>query len=289
MRGRELPKVIAMDLKILKETPPWDWPTGTGKMLLGIIRDDRSAEPDRLLATELAGDFTVIGDELVEALLSILRRKDLSDTLRGQAAISLGPVLDHTDTEGYGEDAQTILIAERTFHTIQASLHMLYSDPDVPKEVRRRILEASVRAPQDWHPEAIRAAYASVDEAWRLTAVFCMSNVPGFDEQILEGLASENRDVRYEAVLAAGTWEVDAAWPHVAAIITSERSDKALLLAAIDAVASIRPHEAAEILLDLAELDDEDIVEAVDEALAMASGPSDSDYEDEDDDEEVIH
>jgi hypothetical protein len=84
--------------------------------------------------------------------------------------------------------------------------------------------------------------------------------------------------------------EVDAAWAHVVAIVTSERSDKSLLLAAIDAVASIRPHEAAEILLDLAELDDEDVVEAVDEALAMASGPSDGDYEDEDDDDgEVIH
>ena len=40
-----------------------------------------------------------------------------------------------------------------------------------------------------------------------------------------------------------------------------------------------------------AESDDDDIVEAVDEALAMAGGLSDVDYEDEDDDdeEEVIH
>ena len=87
----------------------------------------------------------------------------------------------------------------------------------------------------------MREAYASSDEAWRLTAFFCMSYIPGFDEQILEGLDSENRDIRYESVLAAGTWEVDAAWPHVEAIITSEKIDKSLLLAAIDAVASIRP------------------------------------------------
>ena len=280
-----------MDLKALKDTPPWDWPTGTRKLLLEILRDDRAAEADRLLATQLAGDFTVISDDVAEALLSILRRTDLSDALRGQAAISLGPVLDHTDTEGFGEDSQTILIAERTFHTIQESLQTLYLRADVPKDVRRRILEASVRAPQDWHPEAVREAYASGDDAWKLTAVFCMSYVPGFDEQILEGLNSENRDMRYEAVLAAGTWEVDGAWPHVEAIITSERMDKSLLLAAIDAVASIRPHEAAETLLDLSESDDDDIVEAVDEALAMAGGLSDVDFEDEDDDdeEEVIH
>jgi hypothetical protein len=259
-------------------------------MLLNILRDDQSAETDRLLATELAGDFTVISDDVADALLSILRRGDLSEVLRSQAAISLGPVLDHTDTEGFGEDSQTVLIAERTFHTLQGSLQTLYLDADVPKDVRRRILEASVRAPQDWHPEAVREAYASSDEAWRLTAFFCMSYIPGFDEQILEGLDSENRDIRYESVLAAGTWEVDAAWPHVEAIITSEKIDKSLLLAAIDAVASIRPHEATEILLDLAESDDDEIVEAVDEALALAGGLSDVDYEDEDDDkEEVIH
>ena len=279
-----------MDLKALKDTPPWDWPTGTRKLLLNILRDDQSAETDRLLASELAGDFTVISDDVAEALLSILRRGDLSEVLRSQAAISLGPVLDHTDTEGFGEDSQTVLIAERTFHTLQASLQTLYLDADVPKDVRRRILEASVRAPQDWHPEAVREAYASSDEAWRLTAFFCMSYIPGFDEQILEGLDSENRDIRYESVLAAGTWEVDAAWPHVEAIITSEKIDKSLLLAAIDAVASIRPQEATEILLDLAESDDDEIVEAVDEALALAGGLSDVDYEDEDDDkEEVIH
>ena len=279
-----------MDLKALKDTPPWDWPTGTRKLLLNILRDDQSAETDRLLASELAGDFTVISDDVADALLSILRRGDLSEVLRSQAAISLGPVLDHTDTEGFGEDSQTVLIAERTFHALQASLQTLYLDADVPKDVRRRILEASVRAPQDWHPEAVREAYASSDEAWRLTAFFCMSYIPGFDEQILEGLDSENRDIRYESVLAAGTWEVDAAWPHVEAIITSEKIDKSLLLAAIDAVASIRPQEATEILLDLAESDDDEIVEAVDEALALAGGLSDVDYEDEDDDkEEVIH
>jgi hypothetical protein len=29
---------------------------------------------------------------------------------------------------------------------------------------------------------------------------------------------SKHPDIHYEAVLAAGTWEVDAAWPHVAAV-----------------------------------------------------------------------
>ena len=142
-------------------------------MLLDILRDDCASEPDLLLAAELAGDFTVVNDELVDALLSLLRRGDRSEEVRGRAAISLGPVLEQVDIDGF-ENPDELQIAERTFQVIQESLARLYRDPEVPKEVRRRILEASVRAPQDWHRDAIRAAYSSDDEAWRLTAVFCM-------------------------------------------------------------------------------------------------------------------
>jgi hypothetical protein len=277
-----------MNLQTLKDTPPWDWPEGAGKTLLDILRTDRPSESDLLLATELAGDFTVINDELVDALLSSLRSSDKSEKVRGRAAISLGPVLEHVDTEGF-EEGDDLPIAERTFHRIQESLHSLYRDANVPKEVRRRILEASVRAPQDWHRDAVRAAYSSDEEAWRLTAVFCMRFVRGFDEQILEVLDSKNPDIQCEAVLAAGSWEVDAAWPHVAALVTSGETDKPLLLAAIDAVASIRPHEAAEILDDLADSDDEDIVAAAQEAMAMAEGSSGEDADDEFDDDDPRH
>ena len=143
-------------------------------------------------------------------------------------------------------------------------------------------------APQDWHRDAVRAAYSSDDEAWRLTAVFCMRFVRGFEKQILEALDSTNPAIHCEAVLAAGNWAVDAAWPHVAALVTSGETDKPLLLAAIDAVASIRPHEAAELLDDLADSDDEDIVAAVEDAMAMAEGAAGAD-DDFDDDDDSLH
>jgi len=272
-----------MNLTILKDTPPWEWPEGTAATLLDILRGGRRSASDLLLAAELAGDFTVINAELVDALLSILRSGDKPEAVRGRAAISLGPVLENADTMGF-EDADDLPITERSFHRIQESLHKLYMDADVPKEVRRRILEASVRAPQDWHPHAIGAAYASDDEVWRLTAVFCMQFVRGFDEQILEALDSRNPDIQYEAVVAAGNWEVDAAWPHVAALVTSMETEKPLLLAAIAAAASIRPQEAFVLLDDLADSDDEDIADAVHEALAMAEGHSVDDELDDDDD-----
>ena len=276
-----------MDLKTLKDIPPWEWPEDTGKMFLGILEDDRADEFDQLLAAELAGGFTIIGDELAEALLSIVRSSDETEELRGKASISLGPALEHAATMGF-EDADDILLSEEVFLGIQQSLRELLLDADVPRDVRRRVLEASVRAPQDWHRDAIRAAYSSDDEAWKLTSVFCMQFVSGFDDQILEALDSNDAEIQYHAVCAAGDWEIDAAWPHIAALVTGDEIDKPLLLAVIEAVASIRPEEALEILGDLTDFDDEDIVEAAFEALAMASGPTEDEDDDEGSDDEYL-
>ena len=161
-------------------------------------------------------------------MVAILRRGDAPEAVRGQAAISLGPVLEHADTGGF-EDADDPPTPERSFREIQESLHELYLDANVLSKVRRRILEASVRAPQAWHRDAIRVAYGSGDEAWRLTAVFCMRFVRGFEEQILEALASPNPDIHYEAVVAAGNWGLDAAWLPIAALVASRTTEKSLL------------------------------------------------------------
>ncbi len=118
-----------------------------------------------------------------------------------------------------------------------------------------------------------------------LTAVFCMGFVRGFNDQILEALEAKNQDIHYEAVCAAGNWEVDAAWSHIAGLVTTEETDKPLLLAAIEAMAGIRPQDAAAILIDLTQSNDEDIVEAAHEAMAMAEVFFDV----EDDDDESRH
>ena len=128
------------------------------------------------------------------------------------------------------------------------------------------------------------------DALWRLTAVFCMRYIQGFETQILEALKAENEDIHYEAVCAAGTWEVDGAWSHIMGLATSELTAKSLRLAAIEAMASIRPQEAADILSDLTQSDDDDIVEVAYEAMAMSDLLPDEDYDDDDDwDERTLH
>ena len=221
------------------------------------------------------------------SLLAIIRSPEEPEPLRAQAAIALGAVLEQTDTDGF-EDLVDSPITQRTFRNIQDLLRKVYSDNSIAKEVRRRILEASVRAPEKWHQKAIGTTYSSGDRDWMLTAVFSMRWVRGFDKQILKALRSSDPDIHYEAVEAAGKWGVAAAWSHIAALIHDEGTPKPLLLAAIGAVATIRPAEAGRILGDLADSDDEEIAEAANEAIAMAELVSDEE-DDEEGGSEWIH
>ena len=276
-----------MDLSILRDTPPWEWPGEADEIILGVLRDDRAEESERLLAAELAGDLTVMNEALAEALVSVASAGDQAEALRCRAVISLGPVLEYADTDGF-DDPDEMPISEATFHRIQESLCKLYLDTGLAKKLRRRILEAAVRAPQDWHPEAVRAAYSLEDELWKLTAVFCMRFVRGFDRQIIEALESRNPDIHYQAVRAAGAWGLEDASSHVSRLIRSKDTDKPLLLAAIEAIASIQPREAAVVLYDLMDSRDEDISEAVHEALSMADFLEESEDWDPDEDDDFL-
>jgi hypothetical protein len=277
-----------MDIKILQSTPPWEWPEAAGKTILKTLTDRQAKQSDRLIAAELAGDLVVMNDALAKALLAVLRSPDEPEKLRARAASSFGAVLEQTDIDGFDDPCCDPSITEDTFHTIQDSLQKLFLDAGTPKEVRRRVLEASVRASGDWHATAIAAAYSSGDRDWRLTAVFAMRWVRGFDDRILEALNSPDRDIHVEAVQAAGNWALDAAWSHVVGIVNDPGAPKRLLLAAIEAVGNIRPAEAGAVLAYLAESGDEDIAEAVDEVMAMAEVASEdeADEDDEDDEEE---
>jgi hypothetical protein len=250
-----------------------------------MLRDRGADVSSRTTAAGLAGNTVVMDEDMAELLLSIVQNAAEPDELRGAAAISLGPALEETEMEGFDDDFSDPLLDIETFDRILQGLRQTHLDPRVSKLVRRRVLEASVRAPQDWHEGAIRAALASGDEDWKLTAAFCMKWIRGFDSQIIEMLGSRNPGIHYEAVCAAGNWELDGAWEHVATLLTAKRIEKRLLLAAIGAAGSIRPEEARPILEELAGSEDAEIAEAADEAMLMAR-PDFDDFEDEDEDEE---
>jgi hypothetical protein len=258
-----------MIIKKLYDMPPWDWPEDAGKTILDILGDEKAEASDRLLAAELGGDAVVINDELAEALLAIAENNNETDEIRSTAIIALGPALEMADIQEF-DDEDDILISEKLFQRIKRSLHQLFMNDELSKDLRRRILEASVRATQDWHQDVVYKAYISDDEAWQRTAVFCMCYIEGFDNQILESLESKHPDIQYQAVCAAGNWALEAAWPYIADIFKSAEIDKDLLFTAIEAVVNIRPEEASSIIGHLIDSDDQDIVDAAFEALSMA-------------------
>jgi hypothetical protein len=272
-----------MDLKELVELPPWEWPEDAADQLLEIVRDTKADETTRLVAAELAGEISVIDDGIAEALLAVARTPSEPEMLRLKALYSLGPGIEYADIEGF-EDTEDVTISEKAFNRIMEALRELFKDTDLPDSIRQAALEASVHAPQDWHSDAIRHAFLSGDDRWKLTAVFCMGFVTGFKGEILEALVSGNEDLEYEAVIAAGNWELDEAWSHIAGLIASKETDRTLLLAAIDAVAAIRPQEAGETLAPLLDSLDEDIVGAAHEAISMAEGYLAAEAEEEDED-----
>src|ERR1035437_1952793 len=127
-----------MDLKTLRDTPPWEWPRNAGKTLLGILLDRKADASDRLLAGDIAGDFTVINDALADALLSTVGDAAEPDELRGQAAISLGLAIKQADIDEF-DDPDAVPISEKTFRKVKQALRKLYLDSGGPKLVRRRI------------------------------------------------------------------------------------------------------------------------------------------------------
>jgi len=267
-----------MDVKTLSATPPWQWTSGAGKIFLDTLNNRQADPSDRLTAAELAGDLVVMNEDLAAALLAIAGDGSEPEMLRGKAAIGLGPVLAQADIELIDDedfdDPESVPISLHTFRRIQDALRQLFLEESFPEEVRRRILEASVRAPREWHLEAIHAAYTSGSPDWKLTAVFSMRWVRGFDAQILESLKSADPNIHYEAVVAAGNWELEAAWPHVVALVEDPSTPKKLLLGAIEAVGNIRPGEASEVLDELLDSPDEEVSEAASEAVSMAQAMS---------------
>jgi hypothetical protein len=98
-----------MELKLLPDIPPWDWPPDAAETIYQALTDKSASGTERLIAAELAGDLVVMNDSMAGALLAIVGDAEEREELRAAAAIGLGPVLeecdiaDFEDPSGYNE------------------------------------------------------------------------------------------------------------------------------------------------------------------------------------------
>lgn len=268
-----------MDVEFLSRMPPWDWPDGADETIRTTLRDRSASAAARELAAELAGRLVVMDDELADVVLELISDPDEDDGIRGRAAISLGPVLEEADLASQ-DDLDDASVSPETAERIRKTLRAMYTDGEAPTYVRRRVLEASVRHPEPWHEGAVRSAYHSGDHEWKVTAVFCMGHVAGFEDEILDAIRSGDPRLRHEGVVAAGRQEVRQAWPLIRPLLLAPTQDRSLLFAAIEAVVGVRPEAASAVLDPLLDSDDPDVAEAAEEAADMAdaflAGPDDA-------------
>jgi len=254
------------NLQRLHATEPWEWPEDTADLLLTVLKNPAASEKDCLLAAEMAGDLTVVNDDLVDALLAIATRSGDSLPLRCAALRALGPVLDDADMQEEGF-LDALPVTDKKIDAIRDTLQALHDGCGHPDELRRAALETSVRWPEEWHADAIREALAC---HWTLTAVFCMRYVEGFSEDIMQALNGGSPEIRGQALLAAAAWEVQEAWPHVLAVLAQNSSDADTLIAAIEAAASLRPDQAEVFLRPFTRHRNERVAAAAEDAIATA-------------------
>ena len=226
----------------------------------------------------ISGLWTDSGDDLPGRLLDILR-DDVSDDVRIQAALSLGP---------YAEAAELGELDADLGKRIREGLFAVLEDSGEPLALRRRALESvAVFADDPRLGLEIESMYEDDDVGLRSSAVFAMgrSQDRAWYPTLLRELTNDDAEVRYEAARAVGQFGDTSALPVLGALAKDE--DAEVRLAAIAAIGEIGGRAAMRMLQKLAEDERPDVeVEALDDAMTEVSiFEADDDPHDEDEDD----
>jgi HEAT repeat protein len=200
------------------------------------------------------------GRDLVNDLRGLIGDDD--PAVRSEAALALGRVLLRAELEDWDDPLVRI---------IEDDLRALHEDRAQPVEVRRRALEAIGVRNEEWVARLIDAAYNDDDPAMRASAVHAMgrSADPRWLSAVLDEMESDEAEMRFEAAAAAGSIGDEQAVPALARLTSDE--DAEVQETAIQALGEIGgPLARASLHTVAAESDDERVLQAVSDALALA-------------------
>jgi len=194
---------------------------------------------------------------LIPTLVNRLQ-SDPASSVRAATASLLG----HFVYLGEVEDIPAAQVAP-----VLQALRAIIASPGEPLEVHRRAVEALSYSGEEDVPGIIRQAYASPDEAMRVSAVFAMGS--SADDQwidtIISELEAQSPAIRYEAARAAGELEARSAVPALARLL--DDPDTEVQSIAVWALGQIGGDRARKLLTGIAKGDDEALAEAATEAL----------------------
>ena len=232
---------------------------------------------------------------LVERALE-LSTKDASPRVRAKCLTALGRVLYEgslagADEASYQPDAFLGEPTAETFKKVRAHLVGVASDDKRTLDERRFALEGLGFLGDDAAIAAlIESFWKRSEPAARLSAVFAMgrSGHPRFGATIQEALGSSDAELKLQAIWAAGEAEIQGARDPLAGIAQRSR-DREERFAAIEALARLGGETTAQVLLALAERDqDPEIREAAAtglEELALLDAMDEEEEEDSDEDQ----
>lgn len=256
---------MTADVTLLSELPFWEWPPDGADIIQRALAS--SSDEERLAAVRLV--HLIMDDALAECMLRLIV-EDPCEEVRAAAATALGPAIEEADI--YEVDADSACMLSRdAFEHVRRALKHLYHDASASDLVRRRVLETSVRSRMSWHTGAVNGAWRSESEDWRITAVFCMGFVPGFEDVIADALAAPTPALRFEAVRAAGMREMQEVAATVARMLSQPSESREVRLAAIEALPRIDPRTALDVLPPLTTSSDPELAALADDALREAA------------------
>jgi HEAT repeat protein len=141
--------------------------------------------------------------------------------------------------------------------------------------VRRRALEAISNSSHNIVPVAVLEAYNSGDRLMQISSIFAMGRTcdKRWRDIVMKEIRSSDPEIVYEATRAAGELEITEAIPVLGQLAVDR--DRDIQQLAVWSLGEIGGRESLRILNALAEdseeADDEDLLEAVEDAISNAS------------------
>ncbi len=230
---------------------------------LGLLALDDDEPEVRAAAIDLLweDDTLVFMDRLID-----IAQWDEAVLVRATAAGALGRFILAGEL-GDLPEAETV--------RAQDAVVNLLTDADEDLEVRRRSLESIANCSHEIVHDAITEAYQSEETLMQASAVFAMGRTYDhhWNDIVLREIESVYPEIRYEAARASGELEIEEAVPHLARL--AQGHDREIKEVAIWSLGEIGGRYALKVLgalADEAEKDeDDDLLEAIDEAIGSAS------------------
>ncbi len=216
------------------------------------------------------------GDDSLDNLDSLMpiASKDSSAEVRAAAISRIGQYIYLGEVEEI-DPAETVAAQELALK--------LHNDPNEALDVRCRALEAISHASREGITELIQAAYDHDDLRMRTSAINAMGNTcdPRWEKNILQEMESDQNEMRFEAIRAAGSLSLKQAVNRLADFGYDD--DPQIQEAVVWALGEIGGDEALSTLEKLYEYaesnQDEELLDSIEEAMDMAQFMASDDLE----------